>query len=302
MKKVGEEKMGFCSNCGNELPEGMKFCPNCGAAVQIYNPSGVSELDQNNMQPGVSTGSQNADQGSWQPRPTPEQDPMRAMYIPPQQVPEEPATGLGKYGKFIGLGMFILAIVDIVSDPALLTIILSIVIIGGSIFCLANKFKLKGFPIVAIIIAVICLLGSISQAKRYGLLTVPGKSKPVAETSLEESDGETSAQTNDKNSLQAQDNLVGSEADGSAGGVDPDLKAFLDSYEDFVDEYVEFMKKYMANPTDLSLLGEYSDMMSKYTDFATKIDKYDTNTMSTEDAAYYLEVTGRCTQKMLGIL
>ena len=90
--------------------------------------------------------------------------------------------------------------------------------------------------------------------------------------------------------------------DKNTGGVDPDLKAFLDSYEDFVDEYVEFMKKYMANPTDLSLLGEYSDMMTKYTDFATKVEKYDTNTMSTEDAAYYLEVTGRCTQKMLEIL
>ena len=83
--------------------------------------------------------------------------------------------------------------------------------------------------------------------------------------------------------------------------MDPDLKAFLDSYEKFMDEYVDFMQKYMANPTDLTLLGEYADMLQKYSDFEEKIDKYDSDEMSTADAAYYLEVTTRVTQKMLTI-
>ena len=66
-------------------------------------------------------------------------------------------------------------------------------------------------------------------------------------------------------------------------GVDPDLKAFLDSYEEFVDEYVEFMKKYMADPTNaVSMLNEYSEIMSKYADFAEKVDQYDSKEMSTE--------------------
>ncbi len=85
------------------------------------------------------------------------------------------------------------------------------------------------------------------------------------------------------------------------GGVDPDLKAFLDSYEEFMDEYVDFMQKYNANPTDLTLLGEYADMMQKYSDFAAEADKYDSKEMSTADAAYYLEVTNRITQKMLKV-
>ena len=89
----------------------------------------------------------------------------------------------------------------------------------------------------------------------------------------------------------------------TTGGVDPELKAFLDSYEEFVDEYVKFMKKYMANPLDVgSMLGDYTDMLNTLADFETKLDKYDTNTMSAADAAYYLEVTNRCTQKMLEIL
>ena len=84
--------------------------------------------------------------------------------------------------------------------------------------------------------------------------------------------------------------------------MDPDLKAFLDSYEAFMDDYIDFMQKYMANPTDLSLLAGYADIMTKYADFADKIDKYDSDDMSTADAAYYLEVTTRVTQKMLKVL
>ena len=33
---------------------------------------------------------------------------------------------------------------------------------------------------------------------------------------------------------------------GSISVVDPELKAFLDSYEAFIDEYIVFMKKYIA--------------------------------------------------------
>ncbi len=85
-------------------------------------------------------------------------------------------------------------------------------------------------------------------------------------------------------------------------GVDPDLTAFLDEYEAFVDKYVEFMQKYQANPSDLTLLAEYAEMMQEYVDFTDKIDAYDSDSMSAADASYYLEVTTRCSQKMLGVL
>lgn len=85
-------------------------------------------------------------------------------------------------------------------------------------------------------------------------------------------------------------------------GVDPDLAAFLDEYEAFVDKYVEFMQKYQANPSDLTLLTEYAEMMQEYVDFTDKIDAYESDSMSAADASYYLEVTTRCSQKMLGVL
>lgn len=84
-------------------------------------------------------------------------------------------------------------------------------------------------------------------------------------------------------------------------GVDPDLVAFLTEYEKFVDSYCEFMRKYAENPADLSMLTEYAKMMEQSLEFADKVDDYDSNEMSTADAAYYIEVTARCSQKMLQV-
>lgn len=84
--------------------------------------------------------------------------------------------------------------------------------------------------------------------------------------------------------------------------VDPELKAFLDSYEAFTDEYVKFMKKYNADPQNVtSMLTEYAEIMEKYESFSRDLEKYDEDEMSTADAKYYLEVTSRCAQKMLDV-
>lgn len=83
-------------------------------------------------------------------------------------------------------------------------------------------------------------------------------------------------------------------------GVDPDLKAFLDSYEKFVDEYVDFMKKYQSDPGNaIAMMDDYTRILKQYADFTDKINKYDTKTMSKADLEYYLDVTNRCSKKML---
>ena len=113
----------------------------------------------------------------------------------------------------------------------------------------------------------------------------------------------SSAQYTNASDTVSSDTSDSSISEGSASsGVDPDLKAFLDEYEAFVDKYVDFMQKYEANPSDLTLLTEYAEVMQEYVDFADKIDAYDSDSMSTADASYYLEVTTRCTQKMLAAL
>jgi hypothetical protein len=84
-------------------------------------------------------------------------------------------------------------------------------------------------------------------------------------------------------------------------GVDPELKAFLDSYEAFMDEYVEFMQKYKSGGSSLDMMSDYLDMLSRYQDFAEKAEKYDTDKMSDADSKYYLEVMTRINAKILQV-
>ena len=54
-----------------------------------------------------------------------------------------------------------------------------------------------------------------------------------------------------------------SETMDEASSSSSDCEQFCDDYEAFVDDYIEVLKKYKANPSDMSILTEYSSMMSK---------------------------------------
>ena len=54
-----------------------------------------------------------------------------------------------------------------------------------------------------------------------------------------------------------------SESMDEASSSSSDCEQFCDDYEAFVDDYIEVLKKYKANPSDMSILTEYSSMMSK---------------------------------------
>ncbi|MBP3198831.1 MAG: zinc ribbon domain-containing protein, partial [Butyrivibrio sp.] len=148
--------MAFCMNCGNEVPDGTKFCPNCGTQVgSSVTPDRVAEA-------------QNVQQQSREPVAF-----QQNAYTPKPPVQEPQPSGLDRFGKLFGIILLILAILDFSSDPAILTIILSAGIIAGAIFCLSKKYKLKGFTIIALILAAFCLFAGVGQAKKYGLFTMP---------------------------------------------------------------------------------------------------------------------------------
>lgn len=88
------------------------------------------------------------------------------------------------------------------------------------------------------------------------------------------------------------------------GGIRPEVKEFLDSYEAFMDEYIAFMTKYMkAGPGDMaSMLGEYYDILSRYSQFTQKVDALGKEDLNSAELAYYLEVTGRVSQKLLKVM
>lgn len=283
--------MAYCRNCGNEIPEGVKFCTNCGSTVDGFaNEVRGNEFDRMNQN-----------------------DDVIFKKNSKRKVKRE-ETGFEKFSKFFGVILLFIAIVDYNSDPPILTIILSLAIIVGAIFCLSQKYRLKGFTIIALVLAIFCLFAGISQGKKLGFLKTP-TDKEYAEAGyvVEDKDDAPEIQIDTTNNNVGNSNDVSSDEKKpeaaketkpaqTADGVDPELKAFLDSYEEFMDEYILFMKKYMDDPGNaVTMLGEYASIMEKYGEFAEAVEKYDEREMSTADAKYYLEVTNRINQKMLDL-
>lgn len=85
----------------------------------------------------------------------------------------------------------------------------------------------------------------------------------------------------------------------NADGLRADFKKAMDEYEDFYDEYCRFMKKYKANPTDLTLLTEYTNMLTELGEMDEAFKKWESEELNDAELAYYLEVSSRITKKLL---
>lgn len=285
--------MAYCSRCGKELPQGVKYCTECGAPV-----------------------------------PQTENGPVSGGPISNGPVLNSPAAGTDQKGikpdgPLMGIVAMLLGLASLMNHVTVISVGLSIAAIALAVRCLKKRARLKGFAIAAIVFAVLNFVtyavppsgpdstGTTAAAARTVTEAIQEKAEQseaaqtAAEgTAAEQTVAEQTAAEEEKNTGSEEKKGAGTEekSDGAEDGVDPELKAFLDSYEDFVDEYIEFMQKYSANPTDLSLLAAYADIMQEYADFADKVEKYDSKDMSAEDSAYYIEVTSRCSQKMLRAL
>ena len=88
---------------------------------------------------------------------------------------------------------------------------------------------------------------------------------------------------------------------GLVDGMRKDFKDAMDSYEAFIDEYVAFMKKYSDNPSDVSLLADYTKYMSKYADMVEKFDKWESEDLNDAELAYYIDVQARVSKKLLEV-
>ena len=75
----------------------------------------------------------------------------------------------------------------------------------------------------------------------------------------------------------------------------------MDSYEKFFDEYVAIMKKYKANPADLSILADYAKYMAQYADMMKKMEDWESKDLNTEEMAYYIDVQARISKKLMEV-
>ena len=61
------------------------------------------------------------------------------------------------------------------------------------------------------------------------------------------------------------------------------------------------MEKYSKNPGDISMLKDYADFMSKYTEFMGKLEDWENEDMNDAELKYYTEVTLRIEKKLLDV-
>ena len=92
-------------------------------------------------------------------------------------------------------------------------------------------------------------------------------------------------------------------ASDNSGGIRPEFKEAMDSYEAFFDEYIEFMTEYAnADATDLlEMLADYTEYMKQYVETMKEFEDLENEDMTTEEALYYAEVASRISRKLLEV-
>lgn len=96
----------------------------------------------------------------------------------------------------------------------------------------------------------------------FGMMSCGGGSEEATsdETTTEETtEGTTEGTTDEGTSDEATEEETSS--DESTSGTD--CNKWLDDYEAYMDDYVALVKKYQANPTDMTIMQEYTSMAQK---------------------------------------
>lgn len=104
---------------------------------------------------------------------------------------------------------------------------------------------------------------------------------------------------NDDNGSTATTSTSGS---ADASGIRPEFKDAMDAYEAFYDEYCNILKQYYANPTDMTLLTKYTELMTKVVEMDEAFAKWENEDLNNDELKYYLEVNNRVMQKLVDVM
>jgi len=78
-----------------------------------------------------------------------------------------------------------------------------------------------------------------------------------------------------------------------------DWRQWLSDYEEWVDEYIDFMERYAENPSDLSLLTEYMEFMTRLIEWTEQAAEIELDLVNDPAAlTAYLETMSRILQRL----
>ena len=105
----------------------------------------------------------------------------------------------------------------------------------------------------------------------------------------------------DDKDIEANKLTQNNDADDTSNDIRPEFKAAMDSYEAFYTEYCKFMKEYSENPTNLTLLAKYADMLVKAEGMNKAFEEWDEDDLNNEELKYYLDVNNRVMQMLIDV-
>ncbi len=121
---------------------------------------------------------------------------------------------------------------------------------------------------------------------RGTVLRVPGSNK--------QTDNASSASA----SQSARSEIDESEPRNLVNGMRPEFIEAMNSYEAFYDSYIEVLNKYSENPTNLTILTEYMDLLSQAEEMDEKFNAWNDGTMNDAETSYFIQVNSRIMQKL----
>lgn len=92
------------------------------------------------------------------------------------------------------------------------------------------------------------------------------------------------------------------DSDADSNEIRPEFKEAMDAYEAFYNEYCDILAKYYANPTDMALLTQYTELMTRAIEMDEAFAKWENEDLNTEELKYYLDVNNRVMQKLLDVM
>ena len=135
-------------------------------------------------------------------------------------------------------------------------------------------------------------------------LNAPAEEEPASDEAESETPAETPEPEATPEPEPAPEPEAPAEPEPTSGATSgsADFRAMVDEYEAFMNEYCDFMENYNSDSGNVvSMALDYASMMSRYGEWAEKIDAIDESTLSAEDDLYFLDAQTRINQRLLSI-
>ena len=145
-------------------------------------------------------------------------------------------------------------------------------------------FKFLAVLVIAAAVVVCVIVLCVSKSQKD---SEPSGSSNSAQTETVRTEKPRTSDKTEQSGKDDKDSSKPTEKPDAADGVDPDF------------EYVTFIKKYEEEGKPVSMLADYTKMMTQYSEFATAMADYESEELSDADAAYLIQVNARVQAKLL---